>query len=877
MTGNNPNGKRDSIANVLSWMRYDVLLFTTVTDVIDGFEEIDGEPVFAPDTEIFTTVHVLKTITFVPKEFVLTYDNLIVSTNTDLQVLLVGQEWRPNSPPAVPSTAVLTVKTAIRWPYSINSGSVVSPDADLIDAVLVEDVAEAIDCGTTQNSVCQQTFHLIITPSKVCEFNGNYAVTLEYACRDGFECFTETEGFIIQDLNGADICSTIYLDETSSISAALRVFGDDTFTEVQNEYYLGEYVYFEAAITSNDFPVSGIRVEYATAYSSLLAVPSPIPLDITEIATGDDTVSRFSVYLISASFPELGQSDTGQYVIVATVTVSYDSLTRRRSALAVENAQLEPVVYIGLNGGSRPSDATETETDDDTGTEPSSTPTGTIVGIILVAFVVIGMTLACCFLFVSRGNRLHKSELVERDGSFSSLSSSDETTTTAKKTSETHEVGFGKSVFASNVHHLESDDVHRAIHLQSLGSVDYGGTTTRSSDQHGPIDLQSIDWQQRSSEHGMLDTLGSFDQHQHHHGQHTSADQHGLVNLNSLGTLSFDEQGNQRSSEHQPMLGVMDTLSFDQQTSTAGTTGTMTGPSSTSQHHSMVPLQSIGSFEQHSSIAQPIHLQLVEGLTATNEKKKKKRKKKKTKAQASSTATGVSYASASSATSSADASSADASSADASSADASSADGSYIDASYATTAVSSAEDSYAPVTEADSYSGSGASATASSSGSASSTAPTTVASTKKKRKKRKKAGPAGPIFPVTDSSMASPQVQSASFGTIPLQSISADQQSTQQASSGTFGAVNLQSVGSFEQGTMSEAHAQIPLQSIEYQSGSPSSATLQQSSTVGGEASSTDDETTATASYDHATYGSTRESLAASSAASASSTAESSS
>ena len=283
-------------------------------------------------TEVITET-LLRTITSVPSEIVVTFANLQITSDHDLRFVLTKQAWIVGTE-LVDAHAEITIETIVRWPYEIDALAVTAtPDADLITASVDESLPHTITCA--DDAYCQQAWVLSIFPSSLCEINGDYHMSAAFSCRDeaiqGGSCTASTETFTVENLDGTEICAVVFLDETNKISATLAAYDQDC-VEAKNEFYLGTTACFIVTVTSTGFAVDSVDLDYAVAYLASQSPPEAIALDDNEVSGTALNEARFNVYFTAGAFPFTTQGETDTYVVLASVTVGYDDGAKRRSA-----------------------------------------------------------------------------------------------------------------------------------------------------------------------------------------------------------------------------------------------------------------------------------------------------------------------------------------------------------------------------------------------------------------------------------------------------------------------------------------------------------------------------------------------------------------
>ena len=322
-------------SRAITWFTYTLEMVLTSSETVNGANVV--------------SVSTLRVIQFVPAEFSVDLAALEVSSDHGLESLVVAQQYDFNSPPATPSTATLRLRTLLRWPYMVSGLTITGTPSAGISAV-ISPVGVFAGCTTTPDEGCEQDFDVIITPSAVCDIDGDYDIAVGLTCRDGTPsaCVTSSSSIRIVEVDGEQICAVTVTDESDTVSASLTTYSDVAFTTEESTFFLGSTVYLEVQVSSSGFALTSTTLLSALVHDEFDVLPNAIPLD-TELAmsTGFDNV-RFSVYLSSNSFPGLGQGEVGVFIVSAIVAVEYDDGSRRRSLSAVDDTTVIPSGFLQL-------------------------------------------------------------------------------------------------------------------------------------------------------------------------------------------------------------------------------------------------------------------------------------------------------------------------------------------------------------------------------------------------------------------------------------------------------------------------------------------------------------------------------------------------
>ena len=464
-----------------------------------------------------TTQTTLRTVTSVPKEIAIDFGDLIITSAHSLEWVVIGQEWVPGITTPGDETigfARITVKvwryflvefapqpppthqtnqhqpnpinnkrpppplfrqTILRWPYEVAAGGFTS--GAVPSGVIIEDVTEVIptagvangctfdgeevdhvtcnnNCFDDVETFCEQNWIIEIQPEFVCSIDGAYSFNLDLACRDSVSCTTDTAVVEYVQLDGTEICSVVFVDDTASVSATLTAYTSDSFAaeDISNEFYLGTTVYFKVVVTSEGYPIDNVEVRYAVAVQDSASSPAAVALDfVTPDMTecNQPTEDCFAVYLVSAVFSSLAQGDTDTYVIMATVEVEYNDGSRKRSSLRESLASQTNTMIpsFALRVTNDPSVVTTTNNINN-----ASVGTGLSVGP-MIALIAVGAFLVVLVAIMAVA-KMSRKETVEQGYGFSSekaLSSSDfnETLSSSASASPAKESSIYMSTSAS--------------------------------------------------------------------------------------------------------------------------------------------------------------------------------------------------------------------------------------------------------------------------------------------------------------------------------------------------------------------------------------------------------------------------------------------
>ena len=181
-------------------------------------------------------------------------------------------------------------------------------------------------CGTDEE--CLQWWELEIFPNEACVITGTYAFGFDWTCRDGLSC-TETEStFLITTVDETDVCAITWVDETATVTTDMTVYADEDFTEADNTFFVGTWLYGEVVVTSTGYEVD--RVVFDFVYTTREGSDTTTPIDILSIPVASGNIGRFRSYLAADFFPGLATMSTANYRLEASILVFYDDGTSKK-------------------------------------------------------------------------------------------------------------------------------------------------------------------------------------------------------------------------------------------------------------------------------------------------------------------------------------------------------------------------------------------------------------------------------------------------------------------------------------------------------------------------------------------------------------------
>ena len=298
----------------VKWNKYTFEIITTAVSIAGSFA-------LDPEVELEENrIHVARTVVYVPIEFLIQFDGeLEVTSDHGLEARIIEQQWNPATSPNDPMTATLVVRTVLRWPYTVTDAVSTSTPDELIVVSLEQrsidpaDIDGQTPCGEDVGDICMQDWVVTIYPTAICSVDGDYSFGFTLGCRDedsfvffGTACVTEEAEIVLQDLDGTDICSTVFVNEETVLTTSLEVYSDAGFTEPENEFYLGRWAYFSLDVSSTGFQVEQVSVNYAVAMLASATTPQSIPLDKEILSLGvlgAPATFRFVFFFCSAFVP----------------------------------------------------------------------------------------------------------------------------------------------------------------------------------------------------------------------------------------------------------------------------------------------------------------------------------------------------------------------------------------------------------------------------------------------------------------------------------------------------------------------------------------------------------------------------------------------
>ena len=418
--------------------------------------------------------------------------------------MVVSSAWVYNEPPE-PSYAEIRIQTLVPWPYRLGAVTAVEGTNDdvVISVVEADDGSAQTDpsCPVILNEPCTQELVVRLQPEVICSIDGDYFVDLAVDCRDtavgvdGTGCVTAATRIELLNVQGSDLCSLLFVDETGDVEASMVTYSSNLYNAESDEFFLGQDVFFEVTVDSDTLPVEAVYLDYVVSYEASGGTPVRRAVDATLLPQPSRDRMRFSIYLSSAAFP-VDNGEVLAFSITAAIRVDYNSLaplpaagsglrntggrSSRRELREVLTTGLLPSSVIEVNWADESAvdngDGGAGTLNDFTTGSSSGPSTGLIIGLFLIGIVVAVLVIMGVIISRRRSDR-RRGGKKRRSGSSDLTLLTDRSSSRSRSRSRRSRRGSNSSGSASRRHSMVVDNefsaYERRQHLSDVGEGFY--------------------------------------------------------------------------------------------------------------------------------------------------------------------------------------------------------------------------------------------------------------------------------------------------------------------------------------------------------------------------------------------------------------------